>query len=367
MQNGRRAFLRAAAALTATGALPQLSWADAGAPDYLAAARRPSGDFALFGLSSDGAALFEIALPGRGHAAAAHPKRPLAVAFARRPGTFALVIDCALGAEIARLDAPGGRHFYGHGAFDRNGSRLYTCENAYETGDGVIGVWDASRGFERIGEMPSGGVGPHELVFDPASDRLVIANGGVQTHPVSGRAKLNLPVMRPNLAYLDIASGGILSVVEPAEALRLNSIRHLALRPDGLVAIAMQWQGDLAEAPPLLATHRFGEAGLRLHAAPEPEQLRMRGYGGSVAFSGDGTVVALTSPRGGRLHLFDAKTGAFCEALAMTDVCGVAPSRDGLLATDGQGALTTIAADGRSQPRRRHAVAWDNHLVRLGA
>ena len=56
------------------------------------------------------------------------------MAFARRPGTFALVIDCAEGREVARLHTPEGRHFYGHGAFTPDGGLLFTTENAIEDG-----------------------------------------------------------------------------------------------------------------------------------------------------------------------------------------------------------------------------------------
>jgi len=51
----------------------------------------------------------------RGHDAAAQPTRPEAVAFARRPGRFALVIDCRNGDVTARLLAPQGRYFHAMG------------------------------------------------------------------------------------------------------------------------------------------------------------------------------------------------------------------------------------------------------------
>lgn len=365
MRADRRSFLRAALAVTASGAAPRLSWADAGAPSYLAAGQTPSGGYALSGLTAAGETCFTLPLPGRGHAAAAHPFRPLAVAFARRPGCFALVVDCALGAVAARFEAPQGRHFYGHGAFDPEGALLYTCENAYESGEGIVGVWDAAKSFERIGEFPSGGVGPHELLYDAAARRLAVANGGVRTHPDSGRAKLNLPEMRPNLAYLDAASGEILQVVEPPAELRMNSIRHLARRADGLVATALQWQGDPELAQPLLATHRFGDEALRFLCAPELEQRRMRGYGGSVAFSGVGARLALTSPRGGRLHVFDAESGALLRAFDIEDVCGAAPDANGLVVTDGGGGVTRIGHDLSAAVLARRPTRWDNHLVAL--
>ena len=73
----RRGFI---ASIMAASSLPALSWADAGSPAYLGAARRADGSFALFGLTAGGDDVFRIALPDRGHAAAAHPTAPEAVA-----------------------------------------------------------------------------------------------------------------------------------------------------------------------------------------------------------------------------------------------------------------------------------------------
>ena len=125
---GRRQFL---GGIFAAGLMPVPTWADAGSPAFLSAAAKPDGGFVLCGIGAGLDIRFEIPLPARGHAAAAHPNRPEAVAFARRPGTFAVVIDCATGAQKAMLTAPEGRHFYGHGAFSSDGGLLYTTENDY--------------------------------------------------------------------------------------------------------------------------------------------------------------------------------------------------------------------------------------------
>lgn len=353
---GRRRFL---AGLLATGLCPQLTWADAGSPRYLAAARKPSGRYALFGLEASGAPVFELALPDRGHAAAAHPRRPVAVVFARRPGTFAVVIDCAMGQEIARLSAPEGHHFSGHGSFSAAGDLLFTAENDYSAARGRVGVWDARRGYARITSFPSGGMGPHDLRRMPDGQTLLVANGGIETHPETGRAKLNLPSMRPNLSYLAL-DGTPLEQVEPPTAWHMNSLRHLAVRADGLVAVAAQWQGDLAQTPPLLATHRRGAA-LQFHKAGKTDERDMQGYAGSIAFSGTGEAIAMTGPRGG-IGLIFAAGGALETTLQEPDICGVAAAADGFVFTSGLGSFRTGQP---AQPETiRHSVAWDNHLIR---
>ncbi|WP_323763530.1 DUF1513 domain-containing protein [Marinovum sp.] len=353
----RRAFL---AGLLATSA-PRLSWADAGNPAYLAAAREPSGVHALFGLSAEGQDIFRIPLPDRGHAAAAHPTAPEAVAFARRPGRFALVIDCLTGRELQRLHAPQGRHFYGHGAFLAGGDILATSENAIDTGQGVIGLWARGEGYARIGEFASGGIGPHEIRALPG-DVLAVANGGIRTHPDHGRDTLNLATMRPNLSYLS-ASGAVLEQVDLPAELWPNSIRHLACAPGGQLAFAMQWQGAPEEGVPLLGLHRRGETPV-LAEAGLAEQRAMQGYAGSVAFSGNGRQIGITSPPGGRLHVFDAE-GRFLASHRRADICGLAAEASGLLATDGLGGVMQTAA-GRLAPLASAMRAWDNHLVRIG-
>ncbi|WP_282026212.1 DUF1513 domain-containing protein [Limimaricola cinnabarinus] len=353
----RRRFLTS---LLAASALPRPVWADAGAPAYLAAARAPDGSFALFGLSAEGQAVFRAPLPGRGHAAAAHPVAPEAVAFARRPGTFALVIDCASGRVLHRLQSPEGRHFYGHGAFLEGGEVLCTTENDIATGKGRIGVWSRAEGYARIGEIASGGIGPHELRQLDART-LVVANGGIRTDPARGREKLNLDTMRPNLAYVDLDHGSQ-ELVELEPDLHRNSIRHLGVGPEGDVAFAMQWQGDAMAGVPLLGLHRRG-ASPRLLSADLAEQITMQGYAGSVAFDGAGERVAITSPRGGRLHVFDQN--GFAESVLRPDICGVAPASEGFLATDGLGGVMAAGVDGLVT-LSRHDSAWDNHLVVIG-
>ena len=393
----------------------QASWAGAGSPAFLSAGKDASGAFLLAGLSDTGGILFRHPLPGRGHAAAAHPVRPEAVAFARRPGRFADVIDCRSGAATARLEPPAGHHFYGHGTFSPDGSRLFTTENDYENARGVIGVWDATGGYRRITAFSSGGIGPHDMALRRDAPGLVVANGGIETHPDSGRAKLNLPDMRPNLSYLSL-EGELQAQMELAQELRLNSIRHLAVRADGTVGFAMQWQGDPGEQLPAAGRHRPGTAprlmaeddaqelrlnsirhlavradgtvgfamqwqgdpgeqlpaagrhrpgtAPRLMAEDDARVLNLNGYGGSVAFSADGSRIGVTSPRGGVLQIMDTVSGALLREVRMRDVCGLAPSAGGFTASTGTGRLIAVSDTGQTLLHRAD-LAWDNHLIPL--
>jgi hypothetical protein len=345
----RRAFL----ATLAASLTPRLTWADIGAPAFLAAGKRGEGFF-LHGLATTGESLFQIALPGRGHAAAAHPTRAEAVAFARRPGTFALVIDCATGATRHRLAPPDGMQFNGHGAYSVDGSLLMTSEVVAETSEGRIGLWDTAR-YTRLTDWPSHGVGPHEIKRLP-DGRLAVANGGIRTDPVD-RTKLNIPDMRPNLTLL-AEDGTLLDQIDLPE-LHQNSIRHLALSGDTL-AFAMQWEGDPSEPVPQLGLWTPGRAPT-LCTAPEAEALTMKGYAGSIAATSE--RILITSPKGGAVMLFD-RGGTHIATHHRADLCGAATSIAGFTVTDGSGAVWA-ADDITLTPLASGTTQWDNHLVAL--
>lgn len=352
----RRHFLAASAAtlLAAPG------WAEIGAPRYVSAAAKPDNSTWIVGLDADGAVLFSHPVPGRGHAAALHPQRAEAVTIARRPGTFADVIDCATGQVLTRLESPEERHFYGHGAFTADGRYLLTTENAWEIPDGRLGIWDAGNGYARVGEIPSGGIGPHEMLR-LADGSFAIANGGIQTRPESERAKLNLPTMRPNLTYMS-PDLEIVEQVEPEPEMHLNAIRHLAASADGQIAIGLQWQGNPLAAVPQAALHRRG-APLRLLEHPETAMLKQ--YAGSVAFTADQREIVVTGPYGDAVLYFDAATGAPRGARSLALAAGAAVAPEGIAITVAGGLQLGDSRSSRFVPVPGD-WSWDNHLVVIG-
>ena len=67
--------------------------------------------------------------------------------------------------------------------FSADGSLLYATENAFDSGEGRIGLYAADDGFRRRGEFASHGIGPHQLCLAPDGQTLLVANGGIRTHP----------------------------------------------------------------------------------------------------------------------------------------------------------------------------------------
>lgn len=258
-----------------------------------------------------------------------------------------------------RLTPPEGQHFNGHGVFSAGGTALLTRERRSDTRAGFIGAWDVGAGDTRCNEYPSGGIGPHGLRAMPDGGTRVTAHGGIATDP-GDRRKLNLGTMRLNLACLSL-SGLAREQVEPGADLHQNSIRHLALRSDGLVGSAMQWKGTPGVAAPPPGLHRRGAAPVLAHA-PLADELVMQAYAGSVAFSGAGHEIALTSPRAVPVSRF-TEDGVFHADLSRAEVCGLAPMGQEYLASDRLGGLRVDAAG--ATPLARAQCAWDNHTVAL--
>ena len=334
----------------------------------LGAWRAPDGtDHAGGFRAADGGTGLDLDLAARAHGFAVHPARPWVVVFGRRPGWSALVADLGRGAVLHGFAPPEGRHFNGHGLFSADGRLLYASETRFEDGAGLIGVYDAVAGFARVAEFPTGGRDPHDLRLSPDGAALVVANGGILTHPDAPRANLDPEGMDPSLVHLDPRSGRVLAAARFAPELRRLSIRHLAPVPGG-TALAMQYEGDAAADMPLLALQQ-GAGPLRPLDLPEPLRAACRNYIGSLATCAAGRVVAATSPRGGVALFWDLEAQRPLGQLRIADVCGVAPSGrpGGFILAGGQGDL--LEADARDLSTRPIAGprgAWDNHLLRVG-
>lgn len=321
------------------------------------------------GFDGTGAVRLALPIPARGHAVALRPGRDEAVVFARRPGSFAVVFAPEAGVVARRFDSPADRHFHGHGVFDPTGRLLVATENDRTAPRGVLGVYDAEDGYRRIGEIPSHGIEPHEVVLLPDGRTLAAANGGIVTGGPDGRRKLNLDTMRPGLAFVELGSGRLLDEARPPAELSRLSIRHLAVVAGGRLAVGLQWEGEPGAEVPLVGV--ADGSGLRLLEAPPEVGPAMAGYVGSVAADDSGRLVAASCPRGGIVTFWDAALGRFAGSAPLPDGCGVAPL-DGpgrFALSSGTGALAAVGAGEDWRPAGLpgalgHHLAWDNHLRR---
>lgn len=317
-----------------------------------------------------GKVISQFPLPSRGHSFAYASSSQQLAAFARRPETYAIIIDLQTFKRLNRIESPQERHFYGHGVFSQDGRWLFATENNYATSEGLIGVYDANNGYRRVTEFPTYGIGPHDIRLLSDGNTLVVANGGIQTHPDYGRQKLNLKTMDSFLAYIDIASQRLLGTYRLPKKFQKMSIRHLAITPEDQVVLAMQYQGPRSHHYPLVGIHAGG-SDIALLPAPSPIDRRMKNYCGSLAVDVSGTYLGVSSPRGGVITFWSIPHQRYLGHVDVEDGCGIAASgeKSSFLISSGTGKLFQSTITSQATIHTKHLTPytnrWDNHMAVL--
>jgi hypothetical protein len=368
----RRQFLAASASLgaIAAGGLLFASQSKARTGTLLSAFEDARGDQYVGGLSLQNGNVFGTRVPMRAHGCAVHPIDPDRVLFfARRPGTEAFELDRTTLKARTVLTTQEGRHLAGHGIFSASGDWLFTPEHDYEHARGVIVVRDA-RNFAVVGEMDTHGIDPHEIAWMPDGRSLLVANGGIMTHPRSFRRKLNIPTMDPSLCVLDAESGACKEQWRLPD--HLLSIRHVAMTGDGVTAVGLQYEGNKRAAPGIVALYRPAvngeQARFGLLTAPEQETARFQGYVASIAISAEHDLIAAACPYGGGVACWSLQDECYLGFVAASETYGLSRLADGsILASQRDGTVYGVDETRlRSQFLKissTQPIRWDDHWV----
>ncbi|MBL8268106.1 DUF1513 domain-containing protein [Steroidobacter sp.] len=368
----RRQFLLASASLSAVaaGGLLFSSESKARTGTLLSAFEDARGDQFVGGLSLQTQKVFGARIPMRAHGCAVHPTDPNRVLFfARRPGTQAFELDRASMQARTVFTTQEGRHLAGHGTYSANGELIFTPEHDFEHARGVVVVRDA-RNFSVVGEIDTQGIDPHEVAWLPDHSSLLVANGGIMTHPRTFRRKLNIPTMDPSLCVLDAATG------ERKEQWRLPdhllSIRHVAMTSTGITAVGLQYEGNKEQTPGIVGLYRPAlpgrQAQFRLLTAPAEETPRFQGYVASIAISETHDLIAAACPYGGGVACWSLHDERYLGFVAASETYGLSRVDDGsILASQRDG----TAYDLDESRLRSHflkfasaePIRWDDHWV----
>lgn len=366
----RRTFIVSTLTTAAAAAGGYIAWSRAHAVHgtLLSAFEDARGDQYVGGVSLDKNRVFGARVPMRAHGCAIDPIDPQRVLFfARRPGTQAFEFRRDTMRVHGTFETGPGRHLAGHGVFSADGSHLLIPEYDYERVRGIVTVRDA-RSFEIVQEIDTHGIDPHEIAWLPDARTLIVANGGILTHPRSFRRKLNIPTMDPSLCAIDAHSGACLDQWRLPD--HLLSIRHLALTRSGIVAAGLQYEGDVDDAPGVLALHRPG-AGLRLLTAPRDERKKFKGYVASVAVSEQLDVIAAACPNGNGVACWSLRDERYLGFVRASETYGLSRLADGSIVAsqrDG-GAFDIDETRLRShflQFASATPIRWDDHWVAAG-
>jgi hypothetical protein len=322
------------------------------------------GDQYVGGVTLETGTVFGARVPMRAHGCAIDPTDPQrTIFFARRPGTQAYEFDRNAREVRTVFTTPAGRHLSGHGVFSPRGDLLYVPEHDYEHVRGVVTVRDA-RTFAVLHEIDTLGIDPHEIAWHPDGRTLLVANGGILTHPRTFRRKLNIGTMDPSLCAIDARTG------ECREQWRLPhhqlSIRHLAVTSDGSVVAGLQYEGAHA-APGVIAVQRPGTA-LRLLDLPAQITTRLKGYVASVAVSEPRDLIAAACPYGSGVACWSLRDARYRGFVTAAEAYGLSRLADGsVLASQRDGtALRVEETRLRSQFlsfTSARPIRWDDHWV----
>ena len=337
-------------------------------PMFASAARDSAGQLHLYLIGQQGEVLLDHPLPGRAHHTGVHPHRPLLACIARRPGNFIDLVDYRQQRLVKRITAGSGRHFFGHGIFSEDGRWLITTENEIGSGQGRVVIRALETNYSIIADYPSYGTGPHELIQQPGSPILTVANGGILTHPDHGREKLNLDSMQPSLLRLNLHSGERLEQQQLPAHLHQLSIRHIDTNRQGSTVIALQDQAGKGHNRPLVAVHHPGQP-IELLQAPQAVYLAMKGYCGSARFDHSGRFAAVSAPRGNLISFWDLHENRFISAIKSRDGCGLAATGNSAEFIISAGTGHCLRHNLKQGTTKRlpstMATAWDNHLATL--
>ncbi len=370
----RRKFLAGLAGVGAIGAVTTLPFTKLfnGKTQWLvSAASDKKGNFFVAAFDLSGQLISKVTLPARGHEVIAIKSKPgHALVFARRPGDYVLEVDFTRGVVVQEFKGAPENRFYGHGILVDNDNILVTAENDYQAGRGLIVLRD-SKTQQVLEQYDSGGVGPHQIALMPSSqgkqgNKIVIANGGIQTHPEQARKKLNLATMKPNLAYMELDSGQVVDKFELDN--HHLSIRHLDVSDKGKVIAGLQYQGASTDEVSLAISHH-GEEQLQFLKANTKTWRSMKQYTASVCINSKQNVIAITCPKAGLLTYWQLDSNEFITSYKLKDTAGGAFAGDKFFASTGRGRV--VSQSKLMTPYQVSAdfddIRWDNHMTSIDA
>lgn len=313
----------------------------------------------------------QCAVGFRGHDVVAHPLRPGHVLLiGRHPGRELAEVQLAAQRVVKRVVCMANHELAGHACFSADGRTLFTTESDYELGQGRIVVRDADD-YRVLDVFSSHGVGPHELLLMPDGHTLAVANGGLRTHPKSGRRVLNLDTMVSRLSFIDARNGHLRSEHGLAEP--KASIRHLGLSNQGELSVALQMQREASDhtQPVPLAAIYSAKGGLQALTGPEALLFHCKDYMGSTKVNNRSRIAGFTSPRGDIALFWHIDTQTLAGYHRFHDTCGLAVSLDeqNFILSNSAGQVRFLNAN-TLEERVEHRLsfpgfAWDNHMRAL--
>ena len=234
----------------------------------------------------------DFSVPYEVHLAIMSPDNKSILVNSRKPGASLLKYTLT-GELIAELKPLKDQHFEGHAIFTSDEKYLYVTASDFQQGKGKLLKLN-SQDLSLIESYDSGGIGPHELVWQ-APNIIAIANTGVLTHPNSGRDILNLNNIHSNVALFNTQNQTI-EYQWPVELAGLSA-RHLDRMDNGDLVIGCQYKKE-DQRPPCIAFASKGKILRFADSQNETLHWDMKGYTASIKSIPNSNQALISNPRG---------------------------------------------------------------------
>ncbi|MBL7714409.1 MAG: DUF1513 domain-containing protein [Bdellovibrionales bacterium] len=256
-----------------------------------------------------------VSIPFFPHGIAFHPKNPSLLSVFEKIGPGAAELNLKT-KRMRIISTSNDRYFYGHGAYSKDGSKLFSVETNTDNHEGVIAVRDPSS-LEQVDVFPSFGSNPHDCQLIEDGRVLAVTNGG---------GKFGTP-QKACVTYVDVESRKLLKKFE-IEDERLNA-GHLFVSGKKELAVVSAPRLGLTDSDSGAISLKLKEDQLVRLTEPKEVIQRLKAETLSVCMDQKSGIVAATSPLGNIVTFWEMATGRLVKSLEIENPRGIALTRDG--------------------------------------
>ncbi len=284
----------------------------------------------------------------------------------QKKGPGAYEIDLKTRQVIHYMTPSEGCHFYGHGAYSKDGSLLFAVESYLNNHDEIISVRDA-KSLDILGEFPSYGKNPHDCHLFSNGELLAITNGGGTLDSTDS----------PSVCYVDVESGKLVEKIELPDK-RINA-GHLVLSKNQDLGVVSAPRSGLPESD--LAGVSFRKFGNEIIDLQAPDGIKNRYIGEtlSAAIHKESNTFAVTTPKGDLVSFWDTKNHQFKKYIDLPKPRGITTTSDGkyfIVSYGSQASLGLISTDSLELQKQTsinatyitgsHIINWHREINSFG-